>query len=70
MKDSFRSLGRRVLGAFTIVAGVFLLWRGHAFDDPYGAGITVPLMCALTALLFTLTGLSALMQREEEDYQS
>jgi len=70
MKDLI-SRGVRWVSSFSaVVAAAGVLWRGHSFEDPFGAGMTVPVMCALTAIVLTLTGLSVLAQREEQDFQS
>lgn len=53
-----------------ILAGAGLLWRVHAFEDPRGAGMIVPVVGVLASLAFTLTGLAMLAGQEETDVQS
>lgn len=68
MKEWIRSGGRWLAGGMTIAAGIALLWRAHAFEDPVGAGMTVPAMCVVTAMVLALTGLVTLSTREDPDY--
>jgi hypothetical protein len=70
MRDLISRGVRWVSSCFAVSAAAVVLWRGHSFEDSFGADMTVPVMCSLAALVFTLTGLSILAQHEEQDFQS
>lgn len=54
------------LVVISVVIGVGLVWRGNTHNDPAGATVFVPMMCAVAAVFVLLTGLSIAFRENEE----
>ncbi|HEY7089333.1 MAG TPA: hypothetical protein VH518_14650 [Tepidisphaeraceae bacterium] len=63
-KFDFGLVLRVVIGTFCAVGGGWVVWRGNSYDDSllHGFSMVPAVMCGLTGMAFTLTGLAVVFR--------